>query len=209
MSETLYRMTTSNGAYTFTPVSREGIDVSLYQGVIDWAKVSTQKAFAFIKATQGNNIVDPKFDMNWANAKAAGVPRGGYHYYKFNIDPTAQANLFCSKLLPDKGELPPVVDVEDTTAPADATKLKQFIDLVTVRLGVRPVVYTGTWFWNNARWGGPVTWAKDYDLWIAFYSAVSAPVIPSDWATWKYWQYSSTGRVAGINGNVDLNRTNG
>ena len=209
---TLYELTIKDGVYTFTPVvpvtKAEGIDVSLYQGVIDWTLVKIQKMFAFIKATQGNDIVDPKFDTNWMGAKVAGVLRGAYHYYKFGVDPTAQANLFCSKLSADKGELQPVVDVEDTTAPADATQLKQFIDLVTSRLGVKPIIYTGAWFWNNARWGGAVTWAKDYDLWVANYG-VTTPTLPTDWTTYKYWQYSNAGAVAGISGKVDLDQFNG
>lgn len=189
------------------PATTEGIDVSLYQGVIDWTKVKTQKAFAFIKATQGDNITDPKFDANWTGAKAAGVQRGAYHYYRFGADPTAQANLFCSKLQTDKGELSPVVDVEDTTVTANQAQLKQFIDIVEGKLGVRICIYTAAWFWNNARWGGAVTWAKDYSLWVANYG-VTTPTLPTDWTIYKYWQYSNSGTVAGINGNVDLNRLN-
>lgn len=190
------------------PIGTEGIDVSLYQGIIDWARVKASgKTFAFIKTTQGNNITDPKFDMNWSGAKAAGVLRGGYHYYKFGVDPLAQASLFLSKLAADKGELSPVVDVEDTTAPANQTQLKQFIDTVTAKLGVRPILYTAAWFWNNTLWGGAVPWAKDYALWVAHYG-VDNPTLPTDWTTWKYHQYSNTGTVAGINGSVDLNRLN-
>lgn len=208
---TLYELTIKDGAFTFSPVGQpvrtEGIDVSLYQGVIDWTKVKTQKAFAFIKATQGNNITDPKFDANWAGAKASGVQRGAYHYYKFSVDPITQADLFCSKLAADRGELQPAVDVEDTTAPANQTQLKQFIDAVTGKLGVSLTIYTGAWFWNSARWGGAVTWAKDHSLWVANYG-VETPTLPTDWTSYKYWQYSNAGTVAGINGNVDLNRLN-
>lgn len=209
---TLYALTIKDGAFTFSPVEpapvlTEGIDVSLYQGAIDWARVKTQKSFAFIKATQGNSIVDPKFDANWTGAKAAGVQRGGYHYYKFGLDPITQADLFCSKLAADRGELQPVVDVEDTTAPANQTQLKQFIDAVTAKLGVSLTIYTAAWFWNSARWGGAVTWAKDYSLWVAHYGATT-PALPTDWTTYKYWQYSNSGNVSGISGNVDLNRLN-
>jgi len=214
---TLYSRTdNADGSILFSPakppapVLTEGIDVSLYQGIINWASVKSQKTFAFIKATQGNSITDPKFSTNWSGAKAVGIPRGAYHFYQFRFDPISQANLFCSKLVTDKGELPPVVDVEDTATPANASQLKLFIDTVTSSLGIRPIIYTGSWWWTNARWGGSVPWAKDYALWVAYYSLTAAvPVLPTDWKTYQYWQYTSSGVVAGISGNVDLNRYNG
>jgi lysozyme len=185
-----------------------GVDVALYQGAIDWQRARRSGTlFAFIKATQGGNITDPKFVANWTNAKAAGILRGAYHYYKFGIDPIVQANLFCSKLASDSGELPPVVDVEDTTSSADATALKRFTDAVTTRIGVKPIIYTAQWFWNERRWGGHIDWAKDYDLWVASYTKY--PIIPTDFTTWKFWQYSNAGTVDGIPAKVDLDYFNG
>lgn len=183
-----------------------GIDVSLYQKVIDWKKVKAAGVdFAFIKATQGNDITDPRFAANWVAAKQAGIMRGAYHFYEFG-SLVSQAHQFIAALGSDRGELSPVVDVEDTTANPDIKEVKAFIDILSSN-GIKPIIYTGAWFWNTRRWGGPVPWASQYDLWVAWYPMTPAPTIPSDWATWRIWQYGQ-GRCDGIGGAVDLNRAN-
>lgn len=207
----------ANGSWTKVPgdprvVLRDGIDVSLYQGAINWTTVKPNISYAFIKATQGSTIVDPQFANNWAQAKANGIPRGAYHYFKFMDNPQAQADLFINTLKGDYGELPPVVDVEDTSYAASINNLKTFIDIVGQKTGRRCMIYTAKWFWNASRWGGPVTWAKDYDLWTASYT--TAPIVPDDWfvnnvALWRFWQYTSSGAVGGITGNVDMDKFNG
>lgn len=210
---TLYdRSDDAGGSITFKPIApappklTAGIDVSLYQKVIDWKKVKAAGVdFAYIKATQGNNITDPFFSVNWQAAKQAGVLRGAYHFYKFGI--LNQANYFNTALGSDRGELPPVVDVEDESAPPDLASLKIFIDAIAAS-GARTIIYTAAWFWNNARWGGYVKWAKDYDLWVAWYKPTPAPTIPTDWTTWRFWQYGQ-GTCSGIGVKVDLDRCNG
>jgi lysozyme len=188
-------------------VLKNGVDVSLYQGTIAWSQAKSSISYAFIKATQGAMIIDPQFRANWTGAKLNGIPRGAYHYFKFSEDPKAQANYFLAALQGDLGELPPIIDVEDTAAPADINKVKAFIDAVELATNRRCMVYTSVGFWNNARWGGPVSWAKEKDLWVAAYT--SAPLIPSDWTTWRFWQYSNSGTIAGIPAAVDLNQFNG
>jgi GH25 family lysozyme M1 (1,4-beta-N-acetylmuramidase) len=186
-----------------------GIDVSHYQGAIDWNKVKQDgQSFAFIKATEAANFKDQRFIENWNNAKVFGLLRGAYHFYRFNTSPQAQAQWFLAALGSDHGELPPVVDVEDTATAPNATALKTFIDLISTAIGRKPIIYTASWWWNNTRWGSPITWAKDYDLWVANYN-VAAPTLPTDWTAWKFWQKSSTGSVNGIAGNVDLDQFNG
>ena len=192
----------------------EGIDVSLYQANINWVQVKASgKAFAFIKATQGVDITDPYWAANWAGAKAAGLPRGAYHYYKNNADPVAQANFFCMKLLADKGELQPVVDIEDTSSLPNGAQIKQFLDAVENTLKVKPIIYTGKWFWDSPRYGNlgaQVTWESQYDLWVADYTTNAEPALPGGWVSYKFRQYSSSGRVSGISANVvDLDRYNG
>lgn len=208
---TLYdRLDSSDGSVTFKPHAdapklTAGIDVSLYQKVINWHQVKAAGVdFAYIKATQGNNITDPRFAANWVAAKSAGIQRGAYHFFKFGA--MGQAAYFLRALVSDRGELSPAVDVEDETAPPDLAGLKLFIDALTEQ-GLKPIIYTGAWFWNARRWGGPVPWAHDYDLWAAWYPATPAPTIPSDWATWRIWQYGQ-GRCDGVGGSVDLNRVN-
>jgi len=190
-----------------------GIDVSHWQGVIDWNAVKASgQIFAFIKATESYNFTDSRFVANWRNAKAAGLKRGMYHFYRFSASSASQLNNLMKAFASvgyDYGELPIAVDIEDTDTKPNANALLGFIKAVQVRTGRRVCVYTGNWWWNTARWGGPVTWAKDYDLWCASYTAT--PLVPSDWLSvgWRFWQYSSTGSVGGISGNVDLNKFNG
>lgn len=191
------------GQVTLPPKSR-GIDVSHYQGLIDWAKVKAAGiAFTFIKASEGANIADSLFMRNWTEAKKASIPRGAYHFYRFAVAPLTQANFFVSQLGEDIGELWPVIDVEEDIKPVNAgTSIRVFCDRVFALIGRRCLIYTGAWWWTAARLGGAQAWVKDYPLWIAAW--VQVPPIPSDWKSYTIWQYSSTGHVDGINGNVDL-----
>lgn len=188
-----------------------GMDVSHWNGPIDWDKTKESGIeYAFIKATEGSSFVDSRFGENWGESKRAGVPRAAYHYFRFGIDATKQAKHFWD-VVGELGDLPHVVDIEDTKVTADSNALKTFIDRLTELSGSKPIIYTGAWFWNNARWGGPIDWASDYLLWCADYRDVEAPRIPTDWDTWHIWQYTSTGDgpTYGATGdNLDLNRTN-
>src|SRR5258708_2072806 len=95
-----------------------GIDVSHYQGFVNWGNVkSAGMAFAFAKATEGMSVSDNKFAVNWPGIKNAGLVRGAYHFFHASQDATAQANFFLDALqsagglLP--GDLPPVIDFEN------------------------------------------------------------------------------------------------
>lgn len=185
-----------------------GIDVALYQKTIDWSKVKASgQTFAFVKATQGHDITDPYFAVNWPQAKAAGLLRGAYHYYENSGDGPAQAQRFVAVVGGDHGDLPPVVDVEDPHGTANINDLKGCLDVIEAAFGRKPMIYTANWYWNPARWGGPVGWARQYDLWVATYNAAS-PTLPSDWTSWKFWQ-TKMGAVAGIAGAVDVDVFNG
>jgi len=191
----------------------QGVDVSKWQGAIDWTLVRkvAKKDFAFIKATQGSNIIDARFVENWKKAKLAGIPRGAYHYFMFTASETAQFNLLMSALNGDYGELPITVDVEDTSInPSNASvymqRLHNFITMIEQRTGRAPQIYTAKWFWNTTRFPSQA-WAKNYPLWVASYT--TAPLLPDDWTMCKFWQYANDGQVDGITGNVDLNVFNG
>ena len=185
-----------------------GIDVALYQKTIDWTKVKAcGQAFAFVKATQGHDITDPYFAVNWPQAKAAGLLRGAYHFYENGGDGVAQAQRFIAVLSGDHGELPPVVDVEDPHGTANINDLKGCLDAIETAFGHKPIIYTANWYWNPARWGGPVVWARQYELWVATYNTAS-PVLPSDWPTWRFWQ-TKMGAVDGIAAAVDIDVYNG
>lgn len=194
------------------PDTVKGIDVSVYQGTIDWTKVKTTAGvdFAFIRVSDGLHSADSKFASNWANAKAAGVLRGAYQFFEPAQDPIAQADMLIQAmgtLGPD--DLSPVIDVEATggKSPAQvAAAVDQWIVHVKAATGRQPIVYTGFYFWRDSVGGADETASP---LWHAQYTSAACPNIAAPWTTWAIWQYSSTGSVAGISGNVDMDRFNG
>jgi lysozyme len=184
----------------------QGIDVSQDQGTVTWSQVAAAGyAFAFIKATDGETYVDPLFAQNWAGAKAAGLLRGAYHFFRAEDDPQAQAQFFwqtVGTLGGNMGELPLVVDVEESMEQSNSVviaNLASFLSSLQQASGRQPMIYTDPGFWNGlgtSAFGG-------YPLWVAEYG-VTAPTLPSGWAVWDFWQTSETGSVAGIQGSVDL-----
>lgn len=188
-----------------------GIDVSKYQGDIDWGRVRNAGIeFAFIRVSDGTATLDPKFNRNWANAKAAGVVRGAYQFFRPSQDPIAQAN----RLIAAVGELqatdlPPVIDVEVTgglSATAVRSKIDRWIVHVERELGRRPIIYSGSYFWRDRVRGGAAY--EKHPFWIAQYTSL-CPRLPSPWRRWAFWQNSDEGRVTGIVGPVDTNFFNG
>jgi lysozyme len=195
---------------TYTP----GIDVSHWQAQIDWQKVSTAgKRFAFIKATERNNFIDDQFELNWAQAKAAGLVRGAYHFFRPLVDAAEQADLALSIVHLEEGDLPLALDLEtggNIKASTMIQRVEVWVKRVEDRTGHKPILYSNpswlnTYFQISA--GGPPLWAYDHMLWLANYvdPGVTQPLImPTGWKKWTFWQHSATGSVDGIQGNVDL-----
>ena len=181
-----------------------GIDVSYHQDKIHWPRV--RKAgirFAFIRVSDGTTVEDPRFDENWAGAKQAHVLRGAYQFFRPEQSATAQADLLIAALARDGGELAPVIDVEATggKSPAQiAAAIKVWVERVRSRLGVEPMIYTSPEFWRDRVGGADFA---NQPLWLAHYTA-ECPRVPAPWNAWTFWQYSKTGRVSGIQGDVDL-----
>ena len=181
-----------------------GIDVSYHQDKIHWPRV--RKAgirFAFIRVSDGTTVEDPRFDENWAGAKQAHVLRGAYQFFRPEQSATAQADLLIAALARDGGELAPVIDVEATggKSPAQiAAAIKVWVERVRSRLGVEPMIYTSPEFWRDRVGGADFA---NQPLWLAHYTA-ECPRVPAPWNAWTFWQYSKTGRVSGIKGDVDL-----
>ena len=199
-----------------------GIDVSYWDSGIDWPKVrATGQRFMFTKATEGDFYADPTFPANWSGAKASGLLRGAYHFFRANVDPKKQAKKFIDyvKKVKDDGELPPVLDLETHDGePKDKiiSRAKTWLDEVEKAFGKKPIIYSGQYFlqdYFSEAGGGPPKWAKDYPLWLAQYpnSYVEGqqPYLPRGWFKWTIWQYSEKGKVNGINADVDLNVFNG
>jgi GH25 family lysozyme M1 (1,4-beta-N-acetylmuramidase) len=198
----------------------EGIDVSHWQGTIDWTKVKAAgKKFVFMKASEGTSFVDNKYATNRSSAKANGILVGAYHFAQPSTSTTnavAQADHFIDTAKPVKGELLPVLDLEvtndiGTTALVNWTKA--FLQRVYERTGVRAAIYVSPSFWSNKM--GNTNWFANNGykvLWIAHWTTGSSPTVPADnWGSqgWTFWQYTSDGSVSGISGRVDLNRYRG
>lgn len=197
----------------------QGIDVSHWQGTIDWKKVAASGiSFVFIKATQ--NSMDKRFLENVKGAKAAGLLVGAYHYVDDSVitvdKAIAAAKMFYQAIQAAGGvdvfDLPPVLDYESNKNNQPKAVLtavaKAFLEEIQKLTGVKPMIYTYPAFIGN------FSGLTSYPLWIARYST-QAPVNASGWTRWDFWQYSDgsvggtlpngTRKVSGISGNVDLN----
>ena len=188
-----------------------GIDVSKYQQTISWESVKEMKVnniqlgFAFIKATEGIENTDPQFKRNWKKSKQAGVIRGAYHFFLATKDGRAQAENFIEAVDLEKGDLPPVVDVEQTYGVSIAIlkkELKEWLDVVEFNYGVKPIIYTNVDFYSR-NLGNEF---NGYPLWAAHYYQYDTPRIERNW---DFWQHSEEGRVNGILSKVDFNVFNG
>lgn len=183
-----------------------GIDVSEFQGTIDWPRVRASGVeFAFIRASYGRSRIDATFAANWARAAAAGVKRGAYQFYRPSQDPIQQADVLLETMGNlAAGDLPPVIDVEVGEGAGDATivnGVRRWLERVEAATGVRPIVYTSWGFWSGL--SGASSLAR-YPLWVANYD-VRCPEVPTNtWSAYSFWQYSDHGRVSGISGPVDL-----
>ncbi len=192
------------------PFTVHGIDVSRYQQRIDWEKVAQMRVgdkrihFAFIKATEGSWIRDPFFDYNWEHSKRMGILRGAYHYFLPDIDPKDQARHFIRAVRLRSGDLPPVVDVEESrgmTPKQVRQYLKIFLEHLRRHYGVRPIIYTSRDFYKVHFANQPEF--RPYAFWIAHYY-VGKLTLPDN-STWHFWQHNDQGRVSGIEGRVDFN----
>jgi lysozyme len=190
--------------------TEEGVDVSEYQGAIDWALVrASGRTFAMCRVSDGAGHLDPTFASNWSGIRAAGMARGAYQFFRASEDAYAQAAVLVNAVgMLDDGDLPPVADVEltDGASPADVVdRLATWVDIVRAGTGRTPMIYAPPAFWKalprTGRFAG-------VDLWIANW-AVPCPDTPAPWKTWSFWQYTDQGSVAGIEGPVDLDHSNG
>jgi lysozyme len=197
---------------TFDSTTILGLDCSHYQGAIDFAKVKAAGvSFVFIKATEGTTLVDAKFATYRQAAKAAGIPRGPYHFFHPKDDVQSQVDFFVKTVGSlEPGDLPPVLDVENPdewtqfTVAQRVSMVLEWLQAVEAKLGVRPIIYINNPMTSTIL-GNPAAF-KDYVLWIAHYTAHPAPAVPLPWTAWTFWQYTENGTIAGISGAVDLNR---
>ncbi len=189
----------------------KGIDVSYFQGTIDWSAVAgAGVAYSFVRVSDGTDFVDPQFSANWSGSRTAGIKHGAYQLFRPSQDPIAQADLLLTKTGPMKpDDLPPVIDVEVTDGlgpTAVATAVKKWVAHVDAAIGRPPIIYTGFYFWRDSVGGPDLTSSP---LWHAQYTTAACPDIAAPWTDWAFWQYTSSGTIAGIAHAVDVDRWNG
>ena len=187
-----------------------GVDVSAYQGEIDWQTLAAQDiSFAFIKATEGSTFVDKKFAYNFELAQQTGLSVGAYHFFSYDSPGSTQAENFIANVIPFEGMLPPVIDLEfygdKQKNPPDRAyvnkELSNMIDILTNHYGISPIIYATEKSYELYLEGG----YKSCDIWIR--NVISKPDI-SDGRPWTFWQFTNRGRMDGYNGEekyIDIN----
>ena len=191
-----------------------GTDVARFQGRIYWDRAAAAGLrFAWIKATEGGDRVDPEFQANWSGAAKAGLVRGAYHFYYWCRPAAEQAAWFIANVPRARGALPPVLDMEWTPfsltctirPPAEVVRreAKIFLDMLERHYGTRPVIYsTPDFFERNG-----MDQLGAYDFWLR--STANHPSRTYPGHRWTFWQYTGTGLVPGFYTDVDLNAFNG
>ncbi|WP_124086959.1 glycoside hydrolase family 25 protein [Pseudogemmobacter humi] len=187
-----------------------GVDLSRWQSGVDWPTARANGVnFAFIKATEGGDRVDPMFEDHWRGAGRAGVRRGAYHFFYHCRPAEEQARWFIRHVPRVPGALPPVLDMEWTPFSPTCTirrdgatnrrEAKIFIDIVARHYGQRPILYTSIdFFEDNEMWK-----LEGADFWLR--AVAKHPQDLYNGHHWLFWQYTSTGLVPGIPGKVDIN----
>ena len=190
-----------------------GIDISHHQGTIDWATLKDEAViderpirFIMIKATEGANKIDENFKDNFYNAREYGFTRGAYHFYGTRSTAKAQAQFFISQVKLEKGDLPPVLDVEHKPSNQTDEEFKEsvleWLRIVEKHYGVPPIVYT--YYKFKLRYLNDPAFDA-YPYWIAHYYVDKVEYE----GAWKFWQHTDAGRLPGIKGDVDFNIYNG
>ena len=213
-----------------------GIDISSYQVTSNWNAVLNQGVrFVFIKASE-NTTVDGQFTQSWQGARGAGMYRGAYHYFHSEVDNAAQqANTFIQKVGADKGELPPILDVEEvnnaskqdisSTGSVLLTRMKTWLDAVEAAFDRKPMIYSRYAYIQSH--GMNASWLANYPFWIAQYPympgttsqyssptnvptpSASMPQQPAGFQQWTFWQYSGAGVLSAFASKVDFDYFNG
>jgi lysozyme len=188
-----------------------GIDVSHYQGKVDWAELAKAQndeqfplRFVFMKASEGGDLADDAFQANFDSAKAHGFVRGAYHFYNPKTDPVRQADFFIRSVQLQRGDLPPVLDIEQRGSSKSQLQrdLKIWLQRVEAHYGVKPILYASYKFKTDYLTDSVF---NTYPYWIAHYY-VDSVAYEGDW---KFWQHTDVGTLPGIKGHVDLNVLHG
>ena len=187
-----------------------GLDVSHHQGEINWKKVGkTEIEFVYIKATEGGDFKDTRFQENWKEAGEAGLRRGAYHFFTFCKTGKEQAANYIQSVPVEIGSLPPAIDLElggncSKRPPKEdvVAELRSFINEMKRVYEMQPIIYVTYDSYNKYLIGE----LEEIDLW--FRDIQRRPSLPDD-RPWKFWQYTNFGKCKGIKGRVDKNTFDG
>jgi len=187
-----------------------GIDVSHYQGDIDWKMLGQTRQgqfpiqFIFMKATEGGDYTDDRFAANFDSARVHGFVRGAYHFYNPKTDANKQADFFIQSVKLEPGDLPPVLDIEKKGKDMKKLQadLKVWLRKVENHYGVKPIIYASYKF--KTRYLNDSVF-NTYPYWIAHYYVDSVRYE----GDWRFWQHTDVGTLPGIDEKVDLNVFNG
>ena len=179
-----------------------GVDISHYQFDVDFKQLKNDGVqFAFVKATEGITFKDDHFKKNWDGLKKESLIRGAYHFYRPSVLAKRQAEEFIKTVPLQSGDLPPVLDLEETDNRSDKIVLKGvkiWLETIEAHYGVKPIIYVNQNYYNKYIKGN----FEDYPIWIAAYRW-DKPDLSA--AHWDFWQYSDKGWRKGVKGRVDLN----
>lgn len=191
-----------------------GVDVSSYQGKIDWQTLSSQNlSFAFIKATEGSSFVDPCFAYNYEEAQKTDLRIGAYHFFSYDSSGKNQAEHFISTVNKIEGMLPPVIDLEfygdKEKNPPEPKVVRKQLDSMLKKLedyyGQKPMIYATEKSYSLYLAGA----YEEYDIWIR--NVITGPSL-ADNREWTFWQYTNREKLKGYEGKeqyIDLNVFNG
>lgn len=184
-----------------------GIDVSHYQGRINWDEVARDHrvTYVYLKATEGVNTIDDTYAYNFSECKRVGLKVGSYLFFRPHLSAQAQFDLFKSRVNTRQQDLLPVIDIEVIRGVSESVmqaRLLELCDLFEREYGKKPIIYTGKNFYNKYIYGNHRLHA--YKFFIAAYSFIEPDLYGDN--DYVMWQYSATGSVRGIRGNVDMSR---
>ena len=197
-----------------------GIDVSHHKGNIDWARVKDAGAeFSYAKATEGKTFTDPRFVANHRGARNVGLPVGAYHFMSHGTEPADQAANFIGVYKPERqtDDMPPVLDLEWDKKPGTnydrwtgqtpqriVDKCIAWLNIVEADFGVKPLIYTNKYWWEKML-GDEGKRLASYKIWMSRYGKFDLPAPPMpEGLKWAIWQFTEHGRIAGIDGRVDV-----
>lgn len=189
-----------------------GIDISHYQGEIDWEQLKNAMIkgcpvrFVIIKSTEGASRLDDHFRENFNQVRDYGFIRGVYHFWSNKSSAREQAYYFLDKVHLTEGDLPPVLDIEHKPADKSVDDFQRdvltWLHIVEDKYHAKPIIYTYYKF-KEKYLSAPVF--DDYPYWIAHYYVDKVQYQ----GKWKFWQHTDAGKLPGIKGYVDFNIYNG